>query len=116
MCEVTSGPNLPEPIKEVSSPWSLIFIIIFSFIVLMREIMKLSEFSHQVALVRCFVFSVVFVVLNFASQISIQPGLVLTLETCGISVRSAVIVCVLYVRLLMQSIGVKFTQQQMRFY
>jgi hypothetical protein len=46
------------------------------------------------------------VALNFASQISKQSGLVLTLETWGISVRSAVIVCVLDVRLLVQFVSV----------
>jgi hypothetical protein len=46
------------------------------------------------------------VALNFASQISKQPGLLLTLETYGIFVRSAVIVFVLDVLLLIQFVGV----------
>jgi len=69
--------------------------------------MKFSEFSHQVAHVRCFVVLVMFIVaVNFDFQNSKQSGLLLTLETCGIFVRSAIIVCVLDVRLLLQSVRV----------
>jgi hypothetical protein len=43
---------------------------------------------------------------KFVSQISKQPGLMLTLEACGVFLRSAVTVCVLNVRLLMQFVCV----------